>query len=278
MMRRNVKLPGGVSVPISGVVSLISDFGSADHYVGVMKGQILSQATHSVLVDISHEVPAFDARAAAYLLEQSFPYMPQGTIHMVVVDPGVGTTREVYLFAMNHGLVLAPHNGILDGLIENRDISAAWRVKPAKASASSTFHGRDVFAPLVGRILAGEDVSDGLEPAGVPDRHDTKTRALVTRKGDHVTGSILWVDRFGNLVTNMKMRDLFMEASRIVGQVGNGTVESFASCYEKGSRQAPFFLTGSSQYLEISLDQGSAAEFLGARQGDPVVLWERGTE
>lgn len=261
------------ALPPTPIVALLTDFGSRDHYLGVVKGVILQYCPGVILVDISHDIPPYSIGAARYLLEQSLPHFPRGTIFLVVVDPGVGSEREVLLLRTADAYVLAPHNGLLDGVVESGSVEAAWSLRQGLTSASKTFHARDLFAPLVGRLAAGDDLGDLLlsraaAPIGTPRPPPGGPADGVLR------GQVLWVDRYGNLVSSIRSADVpqSWDPVRLHGRAGRGEVRGWVTCYEQGAAEAPFFIGGSAGYVEISVKQGSAAEVLGAEIGGSVEI------
>lgn len=255
------------------VIALLTDFGTRDHYVGVVKGQVLRHCPSATLVDVSHEIPPYSVPAARYLLEQALGYFPQGTIFLVVVDPGVGSSREVLLLRTAEAFVLAPHNGLLDTVISSGRVESAWTLRPSGPLASNTFHARDLFAPVVGRLAAGDDLSHILvacqpAPAGSPD-------VCFEDAGGLLRGEVIWIDHYGNLVTSLPAAAVpaSWDPDRVRGRAAGGEIRRRVTCYEQGPAETPFFIVGSAGRVEISRKQGSAAEALGARVGCRVEMF-----
>ena len=255
------------------VVTLTTDFGLQDHYAGTMKGVILSRCPNAQLVDITHQIEAFSILTGAYAIGQAAPYFPAKTVHLVVVDPGVGTERKPLLAEVNGHFFIAPDNGVLSLILtestravvrelSNRDL---WLRSP-----SATFHGRDVFAAVAGalasRKIRPEEVGavvdrplllDSLEP--------------LDRKGGHWRGIVLSVDRFGNIVTNLKSVSFAPKlAAPFLVNIGSAEVTKLRETFSSGTGDDAFVYRGSSGYLEIGINQESAARRLTVRPGDPV--------
>jgi len=251
-----------------GVVTLLTDFGAADVYAGVLRGVILRLAPEVRIVDLTHEVPAHDARLAALHLEDALPYFPEGTVHLVVVDPGVGTDRRGIAVVTQDAFGVGPDNGVLTPLLARGgraiELTAGGL---ALEPLSRTFHGRDLFAPAAAALARGDD--PGTLGSAVEDaiRLSFPEPAL---DGDAVTGEILHVDRFGNLITNVR-------AALLAGwgcfwvEVGETLVAGPADNYRLGDEPLRA-LFGSTGRLEIALREGSAACSLGIGTGDAVTV------
>jgi S-adenosylmethionine hydrolase len=255
------------------VITLLTDFGSADHYAAAMKGVILEICPKVQLVDISHEIARYGIAEAGYTLAQAWRCFPAGTVHLVVVDPGVGGPRRPILAAADGHRFVAPDNGILSRALAG---AAGVRVREITASryfrkpVSQTFHGRDIFAPVAAHLASGilpgrfgKVIEDWLRMNG------TRPRRVTAKKW---TGEVLKIDRFGNIVTNLdgETWERFVKGPFEV-KVGNGAVSRLASSYGEGGG-APFLIRGSAGYIEVSVNKGSAAELLGAKVGSIVNL------
>ncbi len=244
---------------------LLTDFGTRDPYVGVMKLVVLSRVQRPVnLVDLSHDVPPQDLHVAARMIRCSRPYLPPASVWLIVVDPGVGTSRRAIAFELRDGSAgVAPDNGVLTPL--KRDVVAASRL-PIPPEASTTFHGRDVFAPAAARLLEGAHPHD----LGVPVEPKTLKElpaALPVVRDEGIQGRVVDVDRFGNLITNIPA-DLFQGRPVRVHVAGKEIplVRTYADV-EPGALLA---LVGSCGELEISVRNGSAARHLRAGIGTDV--------
>lgn len=252
------------------IVTLLTDFGLADHFVGVMKGVIASIAPTAQLVDLSHEVPAFSVVEGAFLLEQSWRYFPAGTIHVAVVDPGVGSPRRALLVEEGGHFFVGPDNGILSTVL-GKKVRALNQPKYWLAELSTTFHGRDIFAPVAAHLANGVKaasfgprISDALRsPLLTPVRLSRRTW----------TGSVLRVDRFGNLITNFLVAEFGSLRNRpFVLSLGLEQTELFASTYTNCPEGELCVISGSCGYYEVSMAQASAAQRTGLRVGSPLEL------
>lgn len=252
---------------MSGLITLITDFGLADPYVGVMKGVILNRCPSARLIDLTHLVPPQDIAAACLLLEDAHPYFPPGTLHVAVVDPTVGSSRCVLWARTTTAQFLAPDNGLLSFLAPEQ-IQELRRVENPRYwlhPVSRTFHGRDIFAPVAGELARG------LAPA----RLGPLTRVMhrltwpqPTQVAEHLRGQVLTFDHFGNARTNLRMADLPSPVSVRVA----GVTVPLAGTYAAVPRGTALALVDSSGRLEISVRDGSAQQLLGLTRGTPVEL------
>ncbi len=255
------------------LITLTTDFGTSDHFAGVMKGVISGMAPSAQIVDITHEVQAFEVPDGAFTIAQAYRYFPKKTIHVVVVDPGVGSTRRPILAEMAGQLFVAPDNGVLS-MIFTREQAKVRHITNERyflKPVSRTFHGRDVFAPVAAHL------AKGVLPAkfGKPiDDHLRLSFEKPTRTGKrNWTGVILKVDRFGNLITNLHIDDFPDVRTRAFGlNVGLQIVTRLALTFTECDAGELFVLEGSSGYLEVATNQGSAAKSLGCGAGSPVEL------
>ena len=255
------------------ILTLTTDFGLSDHYVGVMKGVILGICPEARIVDITHEAAPFDITEGAYLIAQAWRYFPRRTVHVVVVDPGVGTARRPILMEAGGHFFIAPDNGVLS-MIYSREkhkirlISAErYFLKPV----SHTFHGRDVFAPSAAHLAKGVPaarmgriIDDYLRPV-FEKPQQTGKRAWA--------GRVLKIDRFGNIVTNFHAADFpDLERRDFLLTVGGRQIGVLARNYAEAGPGELFAIVGSSGYLEVSGNQISAAKESGCQSGGPVEL------
>ncbi len=257
------------------IVTLTSDFGTQDHYVACMKGAILRVEPRTTIVDITHDIAPHGVVQAAFVLRQIWSWFPAGTIHVVVVDPGVGTGRHILVGRYSDRIAIAPDNGILsfvhrDGqlqelrVIENRQYFAG--------PLSRTFHGRDVMAPVAAHIAKGVRLAD-LGP--LTDRLEVLDLPHVRRESSGLTGEVLYLDRFGNLITNISQLDVASLTSRrgkVIAFVGDREVGPIQSTYGDVEVGSPVALVGSTQMLEVAVNRGSAAAFFDAGIGTSVAL------
>ncbi len=246
----------------SGIVTLTTDFGLRDHYVGAMKGVIAGIAPGIRVIDVSHGIPAHDVAEGAFAIAQAWRYFPPGSVHVVVVDPGVGSSRRAIAAAAGGHMFVAPDNGALSQVFEenpNREIREI-NLRHGLAAVSRTFHGRDLFAPAAARLAAGMEFARIGAPCGAA------ATLPPTRPKDGV-GRVLHVDGFGNVVTSFRRGDL-PEGGGV--RLGNLAVGEWADSYAAASGGAPFLIVGSCGYVEVSVNRGSAAELAGVRAGAEV--------
>jgi S-adenosyl-L-methionine hydrolase (adenosine-forming) len=256
------------------VITLLTDFGTTDHYVATMKGVILGICPDAQLVDITHQIPPYQILEAAFTLSQAWPYFPPGTIHLTVVDPGVGSSRRPLLAEAGGHLFVAPDNGVLTlvrkatGILITRELTAE---RFFRHPVSRTFHGRDIFAPVAAHLATGvppaEFGSEVYNPVILPAGEPVETSPGVW------TGTILHVDHFGNIVTNFPAKlsselvDFKFEVR--LGQYG---VSRHFQDYSTSKVGELFLIPGSSGYLEISARQANAASRLGISIADTLTL------
>lgn len=254
------------------VVTLCTDFGTADGYVAAMKGVILAIAPDATLVDISHEVTRQSIAEGAFVLHSAFSYFPRGTVHLVVVDPGVGTGRRgVAVHAQGHRFV-APDNGVLTYVLQGAESfeavvlteSAYWRTE-----VSHTFHGRDVFAPVAAHLAIGVPLSSLGQPVADLVRLDLPTPSV--GKDGSIAGRVIYVDHFGNLVTNIPATMLPRRENLCI-KVGQVALWGLATTYSSVGVGKTLALVGSHGNLEIAVREGSAAEMLGVAIGGQVLV------
>jgi S-adenosylmethionine hydrolase len=262
------------------VIALITDFGLHDIYVGVMKGVILSINPDARIVDVTHSVPRHDVGAGALALSASVRFFPEGTVFVVVVDPGVGGGREVICAKSGGRYFLAPDSGVLGPVLDEKGYDTLVRLENEDLylkPVSSTFHGRDIFAPVAAHLSAGFDIKK-LGP-GTSEYVSVEVPEAEIGPARVVAG-VTWVDGFGNLVTNCAASTVRDVVSAWAGITIEGSGESIAlvASYDAVPAGALLAIVGSSGYLEISVREGSAAEKLGFEPGDSVVLIEREAE
>lgn len=257
------------------IITLTTDFGLNDHFVGTMKGVILNIVPEADIVDICHFVQPFDVLDGALTLAQAYSYFPAGTVHMVVVDPGVGTTRRPIIASTEAHNFVAPDNGVLS-LIYNREERLHVRHITAEhyflQPVSNTFHGRDIFSPvaaylakLVDPVKFGDEITDFVRfHAPKPKQIDAKT----------IRGVVLKVDRFGNLVTNITAEDAPMlfqaQPPGFKILVGKREVTEIRANFADGAPNEVFGILGSMGYLEITANRAPAAQLVGSGKGTEV--------
>lgn len=259
---------------VAPVITLLTDFGSGDAYVGCMKGVILSICPHARVVDISHRIPKFNIRYGAFVLMQSFRYFPEGTIHMAIVDPGVGTRRRPLVIETSRYFFVGPDNGVLTLAASEDGVRRVVEIASERytiSGPSKTFAGREVFAPVAAHIAKGVPIG---EIGPEIDKFQVLSIPKPTVAEDHVIGEVFVVDSFGNLITNIRSSDVERRiAPRLLLKVEvRGVVKDilFASTYGDMEKGQALALVGSSGFLEISVNQGNASLVFKAKQGDHV--------
>ncbi len=257
------------------VITLTTDYGTSDHLVGVLKGVILRIVPNATIVDINHHVAPFDVLDAALTIAAAYRYFPARTVHVVIVDPGVGTDRRPILVTADQYYFVAPDNGVLS-LIYERESAVSVRHITAEhyflSPVSNTFHGRDIFAPVAAWVAKayqteamGEEITDYVRFA-LP-------RAKAA--GGALKGVVLRVDSFGNLVTNFTAEDLPAATGadgKLGMQVGGKRVEKLAQTFANGAAGEPVAIVGSSGFVEIAVNKAQAARVLGVNRGAEVLL------
>jgi S-adenosylmethionine hydrolase len=256
------------------IIALMSDFGSRDHYVAAMKGVILQINPKVTLVDISHEVNSHDLYHGAFVLRQSLFYFPPATIVVAVVDPGVGSNRKILAARYHDRVVLAPDNGLLSLVHRDAELQEMRTVENRRyfaSTISTTFHGRDIFAPVAAHLSRGVPLSDLGPPAHRIEVLDMP-RPQILADGS-IEGSIFIVDRFGNLISNISELDLSALRSPrhdFKVFVSGRPVGPVRQAYAEVNAGEPLALIGSSQMLEVAICKGSAAQTLACGVGTPV--------
>ena len=253
------------------VITLLTDFGTADPYVGMMKGVIAGICPSANVVDITHEVPPQDIRTGAFFLERSVRYFPPGTIHVAVVDPGVGTSRKALAIRAEGHVFVGPDNGLLSAGLRRVDAVTLTRRSYFRDSVSHTFHGRDIFAPVAAHLAAGVRFED-LGPAMRRIVKLSSLRPRRTRRG--LRGNVASVDRFGNLITNFDL-DAWSSLRRPSIRVGSFATTKLAPSYGASRRGELAVILGGYGLLEIAAREASAAKILGLGSGALVELLER---
>ncbi|HVP77139.1 MAG TPA: SAM-dependent chlorinase/fluorinase [Thermodesulfobacteriota bacterium] len=256
------------------VITLLTDFGTKDHYVASMKGVILKINPRCRLIDITHEVSPHDIREGAFILANAYSYFPEGTIHLSVVDPGVGGTRKPILLVTPNYCFVGPDNGLFTIVAQKervKQIIALDEQKYHLSKVSATFHGRDIFAPAAGHLSLG--VHPGAFGHEIESLSGLKFEGPFIREGK-LLGGILHIDTFGNLVSNIDEEGLFRFARKhpFVIRAGGKTIRGLKRGYWEGKKGELIALLGSGGFLEISVREGNAQRALKAKRGDPVEI------
>ena len=241
------------------MISLLTDFGTADYFVGAVKGAILSVNPSAVIVDITHEIPPQDVAAGAFTLLAAYKTFPAGTIHVAVVDPGVGSRRRPIIVSANEQFFVGPDNGLFTYIYDREPAHRIIHVTAERffrRDVSTTFHGRDIFAPVGAALSNGVEI----EEFGAEISDEVRLPSLETPL------RIINIDRFGNCVTNITRDRLDSEILIINGR----TISEFRQFYGEGDNESLFAIWGSAGFLEISVNGGSAAKVIGANRGDEV--------
>jgi S-adenosylmethionine hydrolase len=258
------------------LITLLTDFGTADYFAGALKGALLTVNPQAQIVDITHEIPAHDIEAGAFTLLAAYSSFPPQTIHVAVVDPGVGSARRPVLVQAHGHFFVAPDNGLLSYACDGDTSARVYHLtneKYFRSPVSRTFHGRDIFAPVAGAL------SRNVPPAELGELIDDMTRLATlapARAGDGAwSGRIIHIDRFGNLITNISRRELAEDAlsagARL--EIGGREISSFRQFYAAAAGAAEgelFAIWGSAGFLEIAANRASAAQLLDATRGQLV--------
>jgi S-adenosylmethionine hydrolase len=276
-----------LGVPEARLISLTTDFGLSDSYVGAMRGVISSIAPGVPMVDITHQIAPQDVRSAAFVLWAALPYFPAGSVHLVVVDPGVGTGRRALASETSWGVLVGPDNGVF---------SHVWGASPARttvelsnptywrSTVSSTFHGRDIFAPVAAHVAAGVDLASLGSPLSAPVRLPTPHLSATESK---LRGEVLHIDHFGNAITSIgrlvwdgallyldpafgTIQPRVVNPARLTARVLERDVGPIRQTYGDVAPGELCALVGSEGLLEIAINQGGGAAALGIKVGDPV--------
>ncbi len=267
----------GVKGTTMAIVTFTTDFGQRDHYVAAMKGVVLQIAPKSVLVDVTHQIEPQGILQAAFVVRQIWPSFPRGTIHIVVVDPGVGTARRILAGQYAGQTIICPDNGVVSFLHRDAPMEMLREVTNRRlfpyAEASNTFHGRDIMAPVAGYLSRGTKLTEVGPPAGELELLDLpKPERLPDRS---LTGEVIYVDRFGNLVTNLTRDDLattFNARPDAHVWLGDEDVGPVLQTYAQVNRDEPLALVGSIGMLEVAVNLGSAAQRFDAGPGQAVTV------
>lgn len=259
------------------IVTLTTDFGAADYYVGAMKGVVLGVCPEVEVCDISHDVLPYDILDGAFTIHQTYKYYPHNSIHLVVVDPGVGTQRRPLVVRGDNHYFVAPDNGVLSLVYPEQEKLAVYHITSTHyfhQPVSKTFHGRDIFAAVAGYL------AKGVEARQFGDEIEDYVKLTVPKAqgqdGKNWKGMVLKIDRFGNVITNISAEDcpdLFAETTPAFKiTAGDKEISKLAQNYAEGAANEVFALLGSSGYLEIASNRGGAAKILGLKRGAEINL------
>ncbi len=252
------------------IITLITDFGYSDPYVGSMKGVILGINPDVQIVDITHDVTPQNIDEAAFILKRSCPFFPKETIHVVIVDPGVGSDRSIIGVKTDAAVYLAPDNGVLKHILHGHPIEVYQITNRDyfRDHVSHTFHGRDIFAPVAAHISRGVTLDTLGPPFENVIKGELSKPVVETEK---ISGEIIYIDRFGNGITNIG-RELVTGLQQIQIHIKSTTIKRLSNRYIDVPIGEPLALIGSGNTLEISVHQGNAAQQIGFRVGDPITV------
>lgn len=258
------------------IVTLTTDFGIHDHFAGAMRGVMLNINPAAQIIDICNSVNSFDVLDGALTIAQSYSYFPSDTVHLVVVDPGVGSSRRPILVSTSRHFFIAPDNGVLSLVLAREERIAVRHITSEHfflQPVSNTFHGRDIFAPVAGWM------SKGVDPAKFGDEIEDYVRFAMPApkvEGNTVKAVVLKVDKFGNLITNidaMSVPQMFGDSiPEFQLSVGSAETSEMRSAYANGENGHLFAIHGSMGYLEVAANRGSAAQIAQARRGSEVTV------
>lgn len=255
------------------LITLTTDFGARDWFVGTMKGVLLGINPRAVIADLTHEIAPGDIRAGAFALMAGCRFFPKGTVHVAVVDPGVGSQRRAIAVQTRDYLFVGPDNGVLSWALARESIMAIRQLENPKyflKTISRTFHGRDIFAPVAAQLSRGLPLKQlGSE---LKDYIRLRWPEPVKQRGE-IHGEIVYIDRFGNAITNVPGKLVSGEPKTICEAMGKRNVHcAVAEFYSAGPLNAPVAVVGSSGFLEIALNRGSAAKRFGLHPGNTVIV------
>jgi S-adenosylmethionine hydrolase len=253
------------------IITLTTDFGLSDPFVGVMKGVMLGIAANAQLVDVTHDIPSYDTIEATFIVESSYRYFPAGTVHLIVVDPGVGSDRRPLAGSVNGHIFVAPDNGVLSFVLQA--VSGAqprvYHIKNEnlfRKPVSRTFHGRDIFAPVAAYLARGA----AIESVG-PQITDFITLPFPTPRfeGNRLLGTVLRIDKFGNVMTNLRLTDL---GPRFRIRVAGDQITRLRRSYSEARPGEVFAIEGSAGFIELAMNKSSAVERLRVERGVEIEL------
>ena len=265
-------MPSAISI-----LTLLTDFGARDHFVASMKGVILGINNQARIIDISHNVAPYSIEEAAFLLNSCYHYFPDGTVHVVVVDPGVGSARRGLLVTTSRFFFVAPDNGVLTYIFENELSVEVRQIENRQFrldSEGATFEGRDLFAPSAAWLTRGQ--TPGAYGRLVADYEKLTIQKPEVRDGS-LHGRVAYIDRFGNIITDITPADIqalrtITKRKNISFEIGGVTIDNLKTHYEQGSPEKPDALINSNGYLEVFMKEGRAAERLGVKTGTSLEI------
>ncbi|MBN1292087.1 MAG: SAM-dependent chlorinase/fluorinase [Candidatus Latescibacteria bacterium] len=259
---------------MSGLVTLTTDFGTKDPYAGIIRGMVYTTNLNAKIIDITHDIPPHDVVSAAFTIVRAYEFFPTGTVHIAIVDPKVGSKRKNIAVKTDRYIFIGPDNGIFslvlgdDDAIEIREI-----VNPTflQDKISSTFHGRDIYAPCAGHLSAGRDFS---EIGPVLNRLKKLVYPQPEQNGNILKGEIVSIDSFGNLISNISIHafNTFAGKRKIEVSFAAERFRKIMDHYSQAQKGTPLVLFGASGYLEISMNEGNAASYFMTSIGSTVTV------
>ncbi len=269
---------------MNNIITLTTDFGLNDEYAGVMKGVILSRAPQAKVIDLTHGIDPQDIRQAAYIIRSAYPYFPTGTVHVVVVDPGVGTSRKIITVHADGHTFVAPDNGVLTLIItKSRDGITAYEITSEDLflkPISHTFHGRDIMAPVAAAL------ANGVSPLTLGNEINADDLVIIQlpkitpdRSTGTISGSVVYIDHFGNAMTNIHLSELLellkdghLLPDALTVKIKHRTICGLHPSYASVAPGSPVAIFGSRNYLEVGVNMGNASELLDISIGDEVLV------
>lgn len=255
------------------VATLITDFSTMDSYVGAIKGVLLDRSPDVNIIDITHDIPPYDVPQAAFVLKGAYSYYPKGAVHIVVVDPGVGSRRRSIAMKCGDHYFVGPDNGVFSFPIKEQGIETAVAIESQKCEfryCGRTFDGRDIFAPIAAKLLDGVDITTLGEKIDDPMCIDLSEPKITD---DTIVGKVFYIDRFGNCITNIEAKDLDkFEGEELMVNLAGHDVGLLRTFYSEVKMNEPIALINSSGNIEIAVNQGNASEELAARVGSIVKI------
>ena len=253
------------------LITLLTDFGDEDGFVGTMKGVILNIHPPARIVDISHKIPPQDVDSGAFILRNSYRFFPDGTIHLAIVDPGVGSKRRILIAETERYLFIAPDNSLLKYIFHENHVLRVFEAENHNYflnKISHTFHGRDIFAPIAAHLASdivpeqfGRQISD----------YDRGRISIPIIKKHQIRGNVIHIDHFGNLITNIPSTQL--KNKRILSiKIGTNTIEKLSNSYAEVAEGELIALPGSAGFLEIAIRDGNAGEVLHMQRNDEIIV------
>ena len=256
----------------SGIITLTTDFGDRDGFVGVMKGVILSINPDAKIVEITNKIERHNIDQAAFVIKNSFSFFPEKTIHIVIVDPGVGSSRRIIILEYKEHYFVAPDNGVIKYIISEKGEHQVYNVINKDyflETVSSTFHGRDIFAPVSAHLSLGIN-PEKFGPQIFDYIKNENLEPIISK--DKIIGKVIYCDRFGNIITNIKKSDIpgNIQTDDVLINIKECNIKGITQCYSDGDKVKPSAIFGSTGFLEIAIYLGNASEILNIKTGESV--------